>query len=546
MKIFTFAWSLLAASIFVACSGKTNVDLLVINATIYTVDSSFSTAEAMALKDGKIVATGKTVDLQTAYAATNTIDAKGQFIYPGWIDAHCHFYGYAQGLLECDLVGTTSWSNVLQRLKTFAQTHPEGWLIGRGWDQNDWTDKAFPNKDSLDVLFGNRPVLLQRVDGHASIANSAALQLANIQPGQQLVGGEFKTSNGQLTGVLIDNAVDIVEKNRSALTEQQIKNALRQAQANCFAQGLTSLQDCGLDMQQVNTIRQLQDADTLQMRLYIMLSDKPANYAFAMQNGKIKTNKLNVSSFKVYGDGALGSRGACLLHSYHDQKNHYGFLLSSKAHYDSIADLLHAKGWQMCTHAIGDSANRQILNTYARVLKGKNDLRWRIEHAQVVDTKDFDLFGQYSIVPSIQPTHATSDMYWAGDRLGSELVKNAYAYQQLLLQNNWLPLGTDFPVEDISALKTFYAAVVRKDAKGYPQDGFQTNNALSRQAALRGMTIWAAKAAFEENEKGSLEKNKLADFVVTDKDLLQCPANELLQVQVLQTWINGKKVYEKQ
>jgi hypothetical protein len=328
-------------------------------------------------------------------------------------------------------------------------------------------------------------------------------------------------------------------------TKEELKKALMDAEKNCFAMGLTTIDDCGLSAEAVERIRSMQDAGELRMRLYAMLSDEKANYEFAAKNGMIKTERLNVRSFKVYGDGALGSRGACLLQPYSDKQNHYGFLLSKAEHFDSVANTIAKMGWQMCTHAIGDSGNRTILNIYAKYLKGKNDLRWRIEHAQVVNQNDFSLFGNYSIIPSVQPTHATSDMYWAGDRLGSERVKGAYAFKQLMQQNNWIPLGTDFPVEDISPFKTFYAAVVRKDAKGWPENGYQTENALSRQDAIRGMTIWAAKANFEEHEKGSLEKGKFADFIILDKDLMKVDEKELLNIQVLKTFVGGEKVFDR-
>ena len=274
-----------------------------------------------------------------------------------------------------------------------------------------------------------------------------------------------------------------------------------------------------------------------------MISDAAANYEWAFRKGKWKTDRLNVRSFKVYGDGALGSRGACLLAPYSDRAGHYGFLLSQPAHYDSIARLLLEKDFQLCTHAIGDSGNRIILQTYAKYLQGKNDKRWRIEHAQVISPDDFAKFGAFNIIPSVQPTHATSDMYWAADRLGTERVKGAYAYKQLLQQNGWIALGTDFPVEDISPFKTFYAAVERKDAKGFPDGGFQSANALSREETIRGMTIWAAKANFEETEKGSLEASKLADFILLDTDLLTAPANQVLQTKVIRTYLNGEPVF---
>ena len=309
--------------------------------------------------------------------------------------------------------------------------------------------------------------------------------------------------------------------------------------------GLTTIDDCGLGFEAVEGIKAMQASGSLKMRLYIMLSDNKSNYNYLEKTGIIKTDRLNVRSIKVYADGALGSRGACLLQPYSDKPGWSGFLLSSPAHFDSVARYISQKGWQMCTHAIGDSGNRTILNIYGNYLKGKNDLRWRIEHSQVVNQNDFSLFGANSVIPSVQPTHATSDMYWAGDRLGPERVKGAYAFKQLLQQNGWIPLGTDFPVEDISPFRTFYAAVIRKDAKGWPDNGYQTENALTRQEALRGMTIWAAKSNFEEKEKGSLEKGKFADFIILDKDIMKADEKELMQINVLKTFVGGEKVYEK-
>jgi predicted amidohydrolase YtcJ len=388
-------------------------------------------------------------------------------------------------------------------------------------------------------------VLLTRIDGHAAIANQKALDDAGVKAGDTLTGGEVMEMEGLLTGLLVDNAVDLVSSKIPEPADEQFKKALQAAEKNCFAVGLTTIDDCGLSYKAIEAIKSLQDKGDLKMRLYAMLSDEKANYDYALKHGKIKTDRLNVRAFKVYGDGALGSRGACLLAPYSDKPHHYGFLLSKPGHFDSVANWLFDKGFQMCTHAIGDSGNRTILNIYSKYLKGNNDLRWRIEHAQVVNANDFTLFGVNSIVPSVQPTHATSDMYWAGDRLGAERVKGAYAYKQLLQQNGWLPLGTDFPVEDISTFKTFYAAVVRKDAKGWPANGYQMENALTREEAIRGMTIWAAKANFEEKEKGSLEKGKFADFILLDKDLLKMDEKEMLQTTVRATYLNGERVYSR-
>lgn len=535
--------SLLVLAITASAQRK-RIDLLIYNAKIYTVDSKFSTATAIAVHDGKIIDIGKN-GLREKYWPAQSMNADGKFIYPGFIDAHAHFFGYASSLQNVSLVGTGSWEDVLAASKKFAASQPEGWIIGRGWDQNDWSIKEFPTNEKLNVLFPNRPVLLTRIDGHAAIANQKALEIAGVKAGDQISGGEIQVKNERLTGILVDNAVDLVRKHIPPTTQEQEKKFLLEAQQNCFAVGLTTIDDCGLSFQSVELAQHMQNSGELKMRLYIMLSDEKANYEWAKKNGKLKTDRLNVRSFKVYADGALGSRGACLLDPYSDQPGHYGFLLSSQQHFDSVAQVINDLGYQLCTHAIGDSGNRTILKIYAKYLKGKNDLRWRIEHAQVLNPVDFTLFGKYNIIPSVQPTHATSDMYWAGDRLGARRVKDAYAYKQLLNQNKWIPLGTDFPVEDISPFKTFHSAVFRTDSKEYPSGGYQIENALSREEALRGMTIWAATANFEEKEKGSLEKGKFADFIILDKDIMVIDAKEILKTSVLATYINGERVYRK-
>ncbi|MEQ1798635.1 MAG: amidohydrolase [Lacibacter sp.] len=539
---------LLVVVVFSQCNTKTTVDSMLINGTVYTVDSSFSKTEAVAVKDGKIVATGSTAELQKLYTAKETIDLQGKFLYPGFIDAHAHFFGYGLDLRKANLTGTESWEDVLHDLSDFAKSlnpKPGEWIIGRGWDQNDWEVKEYPTKEKLDQLFPNNPVILTRVDGHAAIVNQLALDKSGVTASTKLVGGDVILKDGKPTGVLIDNAVDLVSANIPPATDQQIKEGLIAAQKNCFAVGLTTIDDCGLSYENVLQIEKANQSGELKMRLYVMLSDAKNNYDAIFKRGMIKTDRLNVRSFKVYADGALGSRGACLLQPYADKPGHLGFLLSNPAHFDSVAAVIYNKGFQMCTHAIGDSGNRTILNIYGKYLKEKNDLRWRIEHAQVVNEHDFNLFGMYSIVPSVQPTHATSDMYWADKRLGTQRVKEAYAYNDLLKQNGWLPLGTDFPVEDIDPLKTFYAAVFRKDAKGWPAEGFQTENALTREATLKGMTIWAAKSNFEEKEKGSIEAGKFADFVILDTDIMTATFEQILKAKVMKTICNGETVYKK-
>ncbi|MBH2003708.1 MAG: amidohydrolase [Sphingobacteriia bacterium] len=537
------AYLLLIAAVLISCT-TSSVDMIVHHAVIYTVDSSFSVGEAMAIKDGKIVEVGKNDLIIAKYDAKEIIDAKGQPVYPGLIDAHAHFVGYARSLFQADLFGTQTWEETIERLKVFALQHPElKWIQGRGWDQNRWPGKQFPTNDLLNQAFPNIPVVITRVDGHASIANQTALNLAGIKAGQTVVGGNIQTLNGQLTGVLIDNADNAIYAQIPDPTKDDYTKVLKAAQANCFAQGLTTVTDCGLNYYDVEVLDELQKANRLQMRLYVMLADNDTNLTRYLKSGPYKTDKLFVNGFKVYADGALGSRGACLLQHYSDEPGWGGFLLRNKSHYDSLANVLSKTKFQMCTHAIGDSANREILNIYNKYLQPGNDKRWRIEHAQIIDAADFNKFGAVAIVPSVQPTHGTSDMYWATSRLGPERMKGAYAYRQLLQQNGWIPLGTDFPVEDISPFKTFLAAVVRKDAKGFPDHGFQMENALTREETIRGMTIWAAKSGFLEKEVGSLEPGKKADFILLDQDLMKVKDQDILKTKVTATYVGGKKVH---
>ncbi len=545
MKVSARPLLLIMSLLLLACNSRKKINMLVHHAVIYTADKGFTIQEAMAIDDGKIIAVGSNEQLLQRYAATTTIDAKGDFIYPGFIDAHCHFTGYATDMWKCDLTGTRSFEEVIGKIKEYAATATTSWLYGRGWDQNDWPEKKFPTRQQLDALFGERPVFLKRIDGHAALVNLAALRLAGIDATTKVAGGSIELQNGVPTGLLIDNAMDLVEKKIPLITDALAVKYLVQAQDSCFQFGLTGVHDCGVSEHTIQLVDGAQREGKLTMKIFALLSDSVQYYDRWLKKGVYKTPSLHVGGFKLYADGALGSRGACLLQPYSDKKDWYGFLLSDTSHFASVARMLVNSNFQLCTHAIGDSGNRVILKLYAEVLKGKNDKRWRVEHAQVVSDADIAMFQQYTIIPSVQPTHATSDMYWAEERLGSQRIHTAYAYKKLLDENGWIILGTDFPVESINPFKTFYAAVERKDSNGYPAGGFQMTNALTRKEALMGMTAWAARGAFEEDEKGSLEPGKAADFFIADRNLLTCPSADILSTQVQATFVNGKKVFSR-
>lgn len=528
-----------------ACTNKQKADVIVKNGTIYTVDEKFSKVEAFAVIDGKIAASGTTREILKNFESETIIDASGKFVYPGFNDAHCHFNGYANNLVQyADLRGTISPEEVYGYLEAHHEKFNGSWILGRSWDQNDWFEKEFPDKTELDKLFPDIPVYLVRVDGHAGWCNSKALEMAGITASTKVPGGDVVLKDGQPTGILIDNAMGLVSKLIPEITAEQQQTALLEAQANCFAVGLTSVTDCGLDKNTILLMQKMQNSNTLKMRINAMLNATDENFEFFVKQGPLVNEKLVVRTIKLFADGALGSRGALLLEDYSDKPGKRGLQIETQEYYDKICQLAIENNYTMATHAIGDSANRLMLNTYGKFLKGKNDHRWRIEHAQIINQDDFAKFAEFSIVPSIQATHCTSDMYWAQNRVGEERIKGAYAYQTLLGQNGWLPNGTDFPVENIEPVFTFFASVFRTNHKDYPEGGFQIENGLTREQTLRSMTIWGAKASFEENVKGSLEPGKYADFVILDTDLMSADQQEVLNTEIESTWIGGEKVFD--
>jgi predicted amidohydrolase YtcJ len=540
MKKFSFLFSLV---LLISCNQKNKiaVDTIITNATIYTVNKDFGKASAMAIQSGKIVAVGSNDEIAKAYDSENTIDAKGKFMYPGLYDAHCHFYSYGLSLQEVDLRGTKSMAEVIDRIKKFQKEKNPDFIVGNGWDQNDWNIKKFPIKADLDKDFPNIPVVLNRIDGHAIIVNSKALKLAGITKNSKAVGGQIEIENGEPTGILIDNPMELVFKIIPKPNRKKQITALLDAEKVMFQYGLTTVNDAGLDPDIINLLDSLQKAKALKINVYAMITANQKNIDLYLKKGIYKTDNLNVCSFKMYGDGALGSRGACLHKPYSDSPKQFGALLSPISDLKFIAEQIANSPFQLNTHAIGDSANTVILKIYKEVLTGKKDRRWKIEHAQVIQEADFDYF-KTGIIPSVQPTHATSDMYWAGERIGKQRLKNAYAYKKLLQKARIIALGTDFPIEEVNPMLTFHAAVARKDSKNYPATGFQMENALTREETLRGMTIWAAYSNFEEKEKGSLEVGKWADFVMFDQDLMKVDDKQMFKLVPSQVFLKGVKV----
>ena len=523
-------------------SCNNEVDLIIVNSEIYTANENNQIAKSIAVKDGKIIEVSSE-NLVSKYEANEILDANGKTILPGFIDSHCHFYNLGLDQQVVDLRGTTSFEEIIERLIASDLNNQSDVILGRGWDQNDWDNKQFPVNTELNKVFKNKLVVLERIDGHAYIVNDNALELAGIDQNTLVRGGLVLLKDNKPTGVLIDAPMSMVDK---VLPEKSIRekvNALKQAQEISFSYGLTTVSDAGLSTEIINVIDSLHKSDELKIKIYAMVSVSKNNIQRLKETGIIKTPKLNVRSFKVYGDGALGSRGAALKKPYCDDPHNYGFLRTDIKDLKYYANEIAGMGFQMNTHAIGDSTVSVLLKEYQKVLNDIEDPRWRIEHSQVVDLNEFELYND-KILPSVQPTHATSDMYWAYDRLGKR-IDGAYAFKDLLSQSKRIALGTDFPVEKVNPFHTFYSSIERKDLNGYPENGFQIENALTREETLKGMTIWGAYFNFEEDEKGTIEKGKSADFIIIDQNIMKIEADKIPYTKVLKTFVDGELVFQK-
>ena len=520
-----------------------SVDLIVHNAKIYSADELNNTYSSFAVKEGKFVYVGGD-EILSNYSSSNIINAQELPVYPGFIDSHAHFYDLGFYLNQVDLKNTQSLEEVIDRVTEFDAENNSDFIIGRGWDQNDWNNKTFPTNTLLNEKFPDKPVVLRRIDGHAYLVNDSALKLAGINNSTKVDGGEIVKIGNRLTGVLIDNPMRLIDKIIPEPSKEESIQALLSAQDLAFQHGLTTISDAGLTKKQIELIDELQKDGALKIRIYAMIENDPSTLEHFLETGPYKTDRLNVRSVKVYVDGALGSRGALLIDDYSDRKGYKGIIRTPIDSVNNLAFRLAGTKFQMNTHAIGDKANRIVLNAYRDALFDFRDPRWRIEHAQVIAKEDFELFNS-KIIPSVQPTHATSDMYWLNERIGPIRAKYAYAYKELLDKSQIIAFGTDFPVEDISPIMTYYSAVARKDINGYPDEGFQIENSISRGDALIAMTRHGAYANFEEDEKGSIEVGKFADFVILDNDLITSAENRIPLTNIVATFINGELVFNR-
>ena len=528
--------------------------LVLHNAQLYTADPDQPKAEAMAVQGGRVLMVGSNEAILAAYPDAPRRDAGGQTVVPGFIDAHAHLMGMGMSKLQVDLVGAASKEEVLARLRAFASTLPaDAWLTGRGWDQNDWPEKAFPTRADLDAAFPDRPVWLVRVDGHAAWANTAALRAAGldrIRAAADPEGGQtLRDAAGEPTGVFVDAAMDFVGSAVPPPSREVAERALTLALEETARYGLTGVHDAGVNRETVALYQAYIDRGAFPLRLYAMIGGRGATFDHFCAQGPVLGygDRLTVRSVKFYMDGALGSRGAALLEPYHDDTQNVGLLFQSPEAFTADVRRALECGFQVNTHAIGDRANRVVLDAYEAAMQatGRTAGRHRVEHAQILALSDIPRFAALGVIASVQPTHATSDMYWAEDRVGPARIAGAYAWRALLRSGARLALGSDFPVEQVNPLLGFYAAITRQDAEGFPPGSWQPGEVLTRDEALRGFTLDAAYAAFMEADAGSLTPGKYADFVLLSRDIMTIPASEILETEVVATYVAGEAVYEQ-
>jgi predicted amidohydrolase YtcJ len=496
---------------------------------------------------GVIREVGPAASLRASHPGAKIVEAAGATILPGLVDAHGHLLGLGLSLQQVDLVGSTSYAEVIERVRTRAATAGAGeWILGRGWDQNDWPVKEFPTAAELDAAIGDRPVYLRRVDGHAALASSAAMKLAGITASTPDPDGGriIRDASGQPTGVFVDAAMDLVSKVIAKRSHAEVKAAVLASANAIAAEGLTGMHDAGIDAATITAVKELIDEGRFPIRVYAMLGDDDELLADWFRRGALigHGGRLTVRAVKLYADGALGSRGAALLAPYSDDPHNSGLMLATPEHLEDVARRARQSGFQVNTHAIGDRGIRNVLDAYADAGVGAAD-RYRVEHLQVIEPGDVSKLVSHGIIASMQPTHATSDMYWAEDRVGHERIRGAYAWRTVLDAGGRIALGSDFPVELVNPFHGLFAAVTRQDQKGHPDGGWYPSQKLTLAEALRGFTIDAAYAAFEESSRGTIEPGKLADFTIVEGNFFETPAEDLWKAKVRATVVGGDVVY---
>lgn len=529
-----------AAALLQACIKGRRVDLLVHNAKIHTVDGSYNIHDAMAIQDGKIVEVGPERQILNKYTSDEEIDAHGKDVYPGFTDAHGHLLSLIDQRLNLDLTGSKSFQEVIFKLEKYASGSKRKFIVGRGWDQAVWGTKEFPDNEKINAMFPDIPVLLTRVDGHAALINDCLYKRAKLD-GKRIEGGKVLIKDGKPTGIILDNTITEVSKLIPPFSAKEKEKSFLEIQEELVQYGITGVHEAGIEHPDIAFFQGLNKNNKLKIELNAMLYPSQENMNFARKTGIYHEKNLLIRSFKVVGDGSLGSRGACLKHAYHDEPMTHGFLTTSLSDMRKIADMCKETGYQMNTHAIGDSTNKVVIDLIAEMYRFKKDHRWRIEHAQVLDPKDIQKLADYAVFPSVQPTHAVSDQRWAEDRLGKERLKGAYAYQSILAATGIFALGTDFPVESFDPFATIHAAVKRKNKENFPSQGFLASEAVSLENCIRGMTIWPAFACFREKQTGSLEKGKDATFIILDYPVTA--SENFKENFAYMTYIKGKKVY---
>jgi predicted amidohydrolase YtcJ len=558
LRLFFFAAVLIAAS-SICCSpgaspqGET-ADIILYNGVVYTVDPEFRVVEAVAISGNKVLAVGSLQELEKlAGPDCRKIDLQGKAVVPGLVDAHDHLFGYAASLDRLDLTDTKSAEEIAAKVAAKAEeVGPGAWIVGRGWDQNDWPVKEFPTHHVLDAAAPDNPVVLTRIDGHANWANARAMELGGVtRDTADPAGGEIiRDAEGNPTGVFIDTAESLVARNIPGVKPERLKVLLNKAIQNCLEVGLTGVHDMGGGTDNIEMVKNLIDEDNFPFRVYFNLSAELSNLDEILSAGPqdYGDGKLVVRSVKTYADGALGSRGAALLEPYSDRPDSSGLIMNSTEELQAITERCLKAGFQVSTHAIGDRGNRMTLDAYEAALKNvpSEEARLRIEHAQVLAPEDIPRFAELGVLPSMQPTHCTSDFPWALDRLGPERAKGAYAWRSLIDTGVVIPCGSDFPVEKINPMLGFYAAITRQHEDGTPEGGYFPEQKMTREEALKGFTIWAAYAAFAEDWLGSLEPGKRADLVVLDRDITKVPPREILEARPVLTIIDGRIVLNKE